>query len=95
MRQNNISAPSTDEMSVQPLDILLVDDTDIDVKIILRAFKDGKIKHRIQRAANGQEALDYIYNRGDFKDKQKFPRPDFILLDIQMPVLDGHGEFNH
>ncbi|OGR88213.1 MAG: hypothetical protein A3A86_04260 [Elusimicrobia bacterium RIFCSPLOWO2_01_FULL_60_11] len=72
------------------MDILLVDDFDGDAKITLRVFNEGRIKHTFHRAVNGQEALDYVHNRGAFEDKLKFPEPDFILMDIQMPVLDGH-----
>ncbi|OGR83027.1 MAG: hypothetical protein A2901_01845 [Elusimicrobia bacterium RIFCSPLOWO2_01_FULL_54_10] len=69
-------------MNDQALDILLVDDTKGDAKLAIRAFADGKIAHRMHCSAGGQEALDYIRDSG---------APDFILLDIEMPVMDGFG----
>ncbi len=88
--KNKMSVQLNEETIIHTLDILLVDDTEGDAKLTVRAFADGKIKHRIHRVINGQEALDYVYNRGAFKDKERCPKPDFILLDINMPVLDGH-----
>ena len=71
--------------------ILLVDDNEMDVKIALRAFKQAALKNNIYVAHNGQECLDFVRRQGGFKDATQYPRPDIILLDISMPVLDGFG----
>ena len=73
----------------RPIDILLVEDNEADIKITLRAFKKAKLSNNIYVARDGQEALDFVYHQGKYQDKEKFPRPDLILLDIKMPKLDG------
>lgn len=69
--------------------ILLVEDQQADIKITLRAFAKLKLKNNIYVVNDGQEALDFIYHQGKYVDKNKFPRPDLILLDIKMPKMDG------
>lgn len=84
-------------MAVEPqggkksINILLVEDNEADIKITLRAFEKANLSHKIYVAHDGQEALDFVRNQGEFKDKEKFPRPDLILLDIKMPKVDGFG----
>ena len=78
----------------RPIDILLVDDNEADIKITLRAFTKLKIKSKVHVVNDGQEALDYIHRKGKYHDKEKYPRPDLILLDINMPRLDGFGVLN-
>lgn len=75
--------------NVKPIDILLVEDNETDVKITLRAFSKVAIKNTIHVVNDGQEALDFMHHEGKYKDKDKFPRPDLILLDINLPKLDG------
>ena len=75
----------------KPIDILLVEDNEADVKITLRAFEKASLKHKVHVARDGQEALDFIRNQGNFQDKDKYPKPDLILLDIKMPKVDGFG----
>lgn len=83
-----------DELDVKavnraPIDVLLVEDSEADIKIVLRAFEKGKMKNNIYVVNDGQEALDFIYHRGKYQNKKEFPRPDLILLDIKLPKLDG------
>jgi len=70
--------------------ILLVEDDETDVKITLKALDKEQFKYQAQVVRDGQEALDYLKNSGPFKDKEKFPKPDIILSDINMPKMDGH-----
>lgn len=79
-----------DEADHQPIDILLVEDTEADVKITMRAFKKARLKNNVFVVRDGQEALDYLYHQGPYADVKKFPYPDLILLDINMPKLNGY-----
>ncbi len=68
------------------IDILLVEDDPGDVLITREAFEHNKLKNRLHVAQDGEEGLDYLYRRGEFADA---PRPDLILLDLNLPKYDG------
>ncbi|NKY86208.1 response regulator [Nocardia veterana] len=70
----------------QPIDILLVEDDPGDELMTREAFEDGKIGNTLHVAHDGQEALDFLYRQGEFPDA---PRPDLILLDLNLPKYDG------
>lgn len=67
--------------------ILLVEDNEGDILLTQDAFEESKINTEISVARNGQEALDFLYNRNAFLDAKK---PDLILLDINLPIYNGH-----
>lgn len=67
--------------------ILLVEDNEGDILLTLDAFEECKVKTEISIAKNGQEALDFLFQRGAFIDVEK---PDLILLDINIPIFNGH-----
>lgn len=69
--------------------ILLVEDNAMDVVLTLDAFKEAKLKNKINVARNGQEALDYLFGHNKFADRVEFPIPNLILLDLKMPGIDG------
>lgn len=73
-----------------PINILLVEDSETDVKIILHAFEKQKLSCQVQTVSDGQKAMDYLLHKGEFKDKTVYPDPEIILLDIHMPRMDGH-----
>ena len=77
------------EINSKPINILLVEDNEADVKITLRAFAKAKLKNTIYVINDGQEALDFVQHKGKYQDRERFPRPDLILLDIKLPKLDG------
>lgn len=67
--------------------ILLVEDNEGDIVLTLDAFEESKIKTNISVVKNGAEALDFLFKRGNYVEKN---RPDLILLDINIPVYNGH-----
>ncbi|WP_436346972.1 response regulator [Natronorubrum sp. FCH18a] len=66
--------------------ILLVEDNPGDVRLIEEAFRDGQINNHLHTVSDGQEALDFIHRRDDYEDA---PRPDIVLLDLNLPKVDG------
>lgn len=72
-----------------PLNILLVEDNESDIKIAQRAFAKSSMNTNVYVARDGEEALQFIRHAGKYKDKAQFPRPGIILLDIKMPKKDG------
>jgi CheY-like chemotaxis protein len=68
--------------------ILLVDDSENDVKLIKAALEEAHFGNEIVVAEDGDEALDFLYKRGKYLN-DKSGDPIFILLDIKMPMLDG------
>jgi len=68
--------------------ILLVDDSENDVKLIKAALEEAHFGNEIIVAEDGEEALDFLYKRGKFANNAS-DEPVFILLDIKMPMLDG------
>ena len=77
------------EIDAGTMNILLAEDNQADIKISRRAFEKAKLKSNVYVVNNGEEALDFIYNKGKYQDKKLFPRPDLVILDIKMPRLDG------
>jgi CheY-like chemotaxis protein len=68
--------------------VLFVDDSPRDTKLALTAFKEYGLTNRVITLEDGEEALDYLYRRGAFADRDD-EQPVFILLDLKMPKVDG------
>jgi CheY-like chemotaxis protein len=68
------------------LDILLVEDNEGDVELTKRALRDGYPVCNLEVANDGMEAVDFLFKRGSFQDAAD---PDLILLDLNMPKMDG------
>ena len=69
------------------IEVLLIEDDPGDIVITREAFTRHMIHNTLQVARDGQEGLDYLYQRGAH---QGAPRPDLILLDLNLPKYDGH-----
>lgn len=69
--------------------ILLVEDSPEDYEATLRAFRRAGLKNPIYRCTDGEEALDFLYRRGEYADPEASPRPGVILLDLNLPGTDG------
>jgi CheY-like chemotaxis protein len=67
--------------------ILLVEDSEGDILLTSEALEGYKVKTEISVAKNGQEALDFLFKRGAFMNEKT---PDLILLDINIPIFNGH-----
>jgi CheY-like chemotaxis protein len=76
---NSISASRVAE-------ILLVEDNPSDVRLTIEAMKDAKILNNLHVATDGEQALEFLRRQGRFANA---PRPDLILLDLNLPRLDG------
>jgi two-component system response regulator len=69
-----------------PVDILLVEDNEEDVRLTQEVLKSSKVRNKLIIASNGREALECLRKQGKFAAS---PRPDLILLDLNLRVMDG------
>lgn len=69
--------------------ILLVEDDDGHARLIERNLRKVNLVNPIDRVADGQEAMDYLNNAGRFTDRDRYALPQLVLLDINLPQLDG------
>lgn len=76
----------TRQTSSRPMEILLVEDNRTDARLTIEALKDGGVQHRLTLVWDGVEALEFLNQEGRFA---RAPRPDVILLDLEMPNKDG------
>jgi two-component system, chemotaxis family, response regulator Rcp1 len=74
---------STDWRSIE---ILLIEDNPGDVDLTKEALLDAKVRNRLNVVDDGAKAVDFLYKRGAYADA---PRPDIILLDLNLPKKDG------
>ncbi len=70
----------------RPIEILLVEDNPADVRLTMEIFKDSRITNRISVAADGLEAMAFLRKEGKYAEA---PKPDLILLDLNLPKKDG------
>ena len=71
---------------MKPFEILLVEDNPGDVTLTREAFLEGKLAHHLSIAGDGEEAMDFLQRKGGHAGA---PRPDLILLDLNLPKKDG------
>jgi CheY-like chemotaxis protein len=70
----------------RPVEILLVEDNPGDARLTQEAFKESRVRNRLRHVLDGSEALAYLRRQGAYA---KAPRPHLILLDLNLPRLDG------
>ncbi len=71
--------------------ILLVEDDPDDQELTKRALEGSKLRNALRIVDNGEHALDYLFHRGEYADPKTSPRPDLILLAMNLPKLDGRA----
>src|SRR5690554_3368104 len=69
--------------------ILLAEDDPDDQMFVRQAFMKMRASSRLLMVSDGEELLDYLNRRGAFTDQERYPWPDLILLDLNMPRMDG------
>ncbi len=70
--------------------IILMADDDADDRLLAQdAFEENRLGNELRFVEDGEELLDYLYRRGKYVDPESSPRPGIILLDLNMPRLDG------
>ena len=73
----------------KPAIILLVEDDRGSQELTRRALGEGKIRNELRIVEDGEEALAYLFRRGKYKDPATSPKPDLLLLDLNLPRVDG------
>lgn len=68
------------------IEILMAEDNAGDARLAIEAFKENGIRHRLTTVPDGKEAILYLKKEGQYRDA---PRPDIILLDLNLPKMDG------
>jgi CheY-like chemotaxis protein len=72
----------------ESIDILLVEDNEGDARLAKEAMRDSKISNTLHHVGDGEEAMEFLYQKGKHADA---PRPDLILLDLNLPRKDGRA----
>jgi len=74
-------------MPAESIEILMVEDSEGDIRLAQIALKKAKLINTLHVVKDGETALNFLQKRGDHKDA---PKPDLILLDLNLPKLNGH-----
>ena len=74
------------ETICEPIEILLVEDNPGDVRLTQEVLKDGKVRNNMHVVKDGVDAISFLQQTGEYADA---PRPDIILLDLNLPKKDG------
>jgi two-component system response regulator len=72
----------------EAVEILLVEDSDADAELVLRALRKGGVVNKVMRLRDGVEALDFVFREGTFNQRSG-GQPRLVLLDLKMPKLGG------
>ena len=75
-----------EHISVRPIEILLIEDNPGDARLTQEALREGRVSNRLSHVIDGVEAMAFVRREPPFVDA---PRPDLILLDLNLPRKDG------
>ncbi|HEX2900717.1 MAG TPA: response regulator [Bacteroidia bacterium] len=76
-------------MEYSDVEILFVEDNLDDARLTMRALKKKNLANNILHLKNGEEAIDYLFAKGIYADRNKTDHPKLILLDLKMPKING------
>jgi CheY-like chemotaxis protein len=76
-------------MRLEPAGILIVEDEAAHAQLTERAIRKSGNANHIEIVSDGEQALDYLLNRGRYTDRSRYPCPGLVLLDIKLPGIDG------
>ena len=76
-------------LTTKPITILLADDDPDDRMLTRDAFEESRLRNTLEMVEDGEELMDYLHGRGDYAGNSAKPRPNLILLDLNMPRKDG------
>lgn len=76
-------------MPGKPLVILLVEDNNDHAELIMNSLEEHRVPSQVCHVSDGESALDYLFQRGDYAAPEKSPRPYVVLLDLRLPRIDG------
>ena len=78
-----------EQLGGKPAVILLAEDDPGDQELTRRALEQSRIRNELHIVEDGEEALNYLQRRGEYEDPESSPKPDLMLLDLNMPKMDG------
>ena len=76
-------------MNSAPVLVMLVEDNLDHAELVIRTLSEHRVANVIRHFVDGQSALDYLLNRGEYNDPSANPLPQVILLDLRLPRVDG------
>ncbi|MBM0743647.1 response regulator [Phormidium sp. CLA17] len=74
------------DRTLNSIEILLIEDSPSDANLTMRSLQQAKITNTLHWVEEGEAAMDFLYQRGEYADA---PRPDLIVLDLNLPGMDG------
>ena len=82
-------------MGKHPFVVLMAEDNEHDIIATRRAWKKNHVANPLHVVRDGEECLDYIHQRGKYREPGSAPSPGIVLLDIKMPKMDGLTVLKH
>jgi CheY-like chemotaxis protein len=76
-------------LKAKSIHILIAEDDEEDRMLTREAMMESRVKNTFHFVEDGEYLMDYLFNKGNYADKQKYPTPGIILLDLNMPRKDG------